>query len=124
MKHHNHADDFIEAIKLFRNLCSQQAQESLDDVLIDLYKRAGRMDEHIQLLGHKLQLVKDGVTKTARAGEMFCCSIEQEKSRLLGNLGWAYMQQEKYQLAEELYRYVASVLNVLSMIILSDVQHF
>ncbi|KAI3933801.1 hypothetical protein MKW92_038043 [Papaver armeniacum] len=116
MKHQIRADEVIEAIKLFRSLCSQQSQESLDNVLIDLYKRAGRIEEHIELLQHKLQLVEDGVsyggqrTKIARAqGKMYLCSIEHEKSRLLGNLGWAYMQQENYQVAEELYRKALSI---------------
>ncbi|KAI3894759.1 hypothetical protein MKW92_052237 [Papaver armeniacum] len=106
MKHQSRADEVIEEIKLFRSLCSQQAQESLDNVLIDLYK----------LLQHKLQLVEDGVsyggqrTKLARAqGKKYLCSIEHEKSRLLGNLGWAYMQQENYQVAEELYRKALSI---------------
>ncbi|KAI3980297.1 hypothetical protein MKX01_001368 [Papaver californicum] len=116
MKQLNRADEAIEAIKSFRNLCSQQAQESLDNVLIDLYKKAGRIDEHIELLQHKLQLVEDGVkyggkrTKIARAqGKKYLCSIEQEKSRILGNLGWANMQQENYQVAEELYRKALSI---------------
>ncbi|KAI3990647.1 hypothetical protein MKX01_022947 [Papaver californicum] len=97
-------------------MCSQQAQESLDNVLIDLYKKAGRIDEHIELLQHKLQLIEDDVTyggkrtKIARAqGKKYLCSIEQEKSRLLGNLGWAYTQQEKYQVAEELLRKALSI---------------
>ncbi|KAI3854308.1 hypothetical protein MKW92_050060 [Papaver armeniacum] len=112
MKQLNRAGEAIEAIKSFRSLCSQQAQESLDNVLIDLYKRAGRIDEHIELLQHKLQLVEDGGqrTKIARAqGKKYLCSIEHEKSRLLGNLGWAYMQQENYQVAEELYRKALSI---------------
>ncbi|KAI3835710.1 hypothetical protein MKW92_032134 [Papaver armeniacum] len=112
MKQLNRVDEAIEAIKSLRSLCSQQAQESLDNVLIDLYKRAGRIDEHIELLQHKLQLVEDGGqrTKIARAqGKKYLCSIEHEKSRLLGNLGWAYMQQENYQVAEELYRKALSI---------------
>ncbi|KAI3933797.1 hypothetical protein MKW92_038039 [Papaver armeniacum] len=116
---HDRADVVIEAIRSFRSLCSQQTQESLDYVLIDLYKRAGRINEHIELLQHKLQLVEDGVsydekqTKIARAqGKKYYCSIEHEKSsisRLLRNLGWAYMQQENYQLAEECYRKASSI---------------
>ncbi|RZC48385.1 hypothetical protein C5167_041338, partial [Papaver somniferum] len=116
VKKHNRFDVSIEAIKCFRSLCSQETQESLDNVLIDLYKRAGRLNEHIELLQHKLQLVEDGVTyggqrtKTARAqGNKYYCYIEQEKSRLLGNLGWAYMQQENYELAEESYRKALSI---------------
>ncbi|CAH8384757.1 unnamed protein product [Eruca vesicaria subsp. sativa] len=38
MKQQNRADEAIEAIQCFRDLCSRQAQESLDNVLIDLYK--------------------------------------------------------------------------------------
>ncbi|KAI3835885.1 hypothetical protein MKX03_035151 [Papaver bracteatum] len=51
-------------------------------------KRAGRIDEHIELLQHKLQLVEDGATycgkrtKTAKAqGKKYLCSIEHESSR-------------------------------------------
>ena len=38
MKQQNRADEAIDAIHSFRYLCSRQAQESLDNVLIDLYK--------------------------------------------------------------------------------------
>ena len=38
MKQLNRAEEAIEAIKSFRGLCSKQAQEPLDNVLIDLYK--------------------------------------------------------------------------------------
>ena len=38
MKQQDRSKEAIEAIKSFRNLCSKQAQESLDNVLIDLYK--------------------------------------------------------------------------------------
>lgn len=38
MKQQNRAEEAIEAIHSFRDLCSRQAQESLDNVLIDLYK--------------------------------------------------------------------------------------
>ncbi|KAF6139517.1 hypothetical protein GIB67_015474 [Kingdonia uniflora] len=111
MKQLNRTDEAIEAIKSFRHLCTNKAQESLDNVLIDLYKRAGRMDEHVELLDHKLKLIEDGVafggktTKISRSqGKKFHVSIEQERSRLLGNMAWAYIQQNQYQKAEELYR--------------------
>ncbi|RZC47007.1 hypothetical protein C5167_039949 [Papaver somniferum] len=116
MKQHNRVDVAIETIESFRSLCSQQTQDSLDNVLIDLYKRTGRIEKHIELLQHKLQLVEDGVTyggertQTARAqGKKYYCSIQHEKSRLLGNLGSAYMQQENHQVAEELYRKALSI---------------
>lgn len=38
MKQQDRAEEAIEAIKAFRDRCSKQAQESLDNVLIDLYK--------------------------------------------------------------------------------------
>lgn len=38
MKQQDRAEEAIEAIKSFRERCSRQAQESLDNVLIDLYK--------------------------------------------------------------------------------------
>jgi hypothetical protein len=44
-------------------------------------------------------------TKTARSlGKKFQVSIEQEATRLLGNLGWAYMQQSNFVAAEAVYR--------------------
>lgn len=38
MKQLNRTEEAIEAIKSFRGRCPKQAQESLDNVLIDLYK--------------------------------------------------------------------------------------
>lgn len=38
MKQLDRSEEAIEAIKSFRRFCSKQAQESLDNVLIDLYK--------------------------------------------------------------------------------------
>jgi hypothetical protein len=38
MKQQDRAEEAIEAIRSFRHLCSRQAQESLDNLLIDLYK--------------------------------------------------------------------------------------
>lgn len=38
MKQLDRTEEAIEAIKSFRNLCSKHAQESLDNVLMDLYK--------------------------------------------------------------------------------------
>eukprot|EP01018_Ginkgo_biloba_P019296 Gb_18147 [translate_table: standard] len=111
MKQQNRPEEAIEAIKSLRNRCSDQAQESLDNVLLDLYKRCGRLDDQIALLKHKLNLIHQGMafngkrTKTARSqGKKFQVSIEQEATRLLGNLGWAYMQQNNYIAAEAVYR--------------------
>lgn len=38
MKQQDRTGEAIEAIRSFRHLCSKQAQESLDNLLIDLYK--------------------------------------------------------------------------------------
>lgn len=38
MKQQDRAEEAIEAIVSFRHLCSKNAQESLDNLLIDLYK--------------------------------------------------------------------------------------
>lgn len=38
MKQLDRSQEAIEAISSFRGLCSKQSQESLDNVLIDLYK--------------------------------------------------------------------------------------
>ncbi|XVE78060.1 hypothetical protein DITRI_Ditri13aG0113900 [Diplodiscus trichospermus] len=111
MKQLNRSEEAIEAIKSFRGRCSKQAQESLDNVLIDLYKKCGKVDEQIDLLKRKLRLIYQGEifngkpTKTARShGKKFRVSVKQETSRLLGNLGWAYMQKSNYLTAEVVYR--------------------
>ncbi|OMO61299.1 Tetratricopeptide TPR-1 [Corchorus capsularis] len=111
MKQLNRSEEAIEAIKSFRGRCSKQAQESLDNVLIDLYKKCGKVDEQIDLLKRKLRLIYQGEifngkpTKTARShGKKFQVSVKQETSRLLGNLGWAYMQKLNYLTAEVVYR--------------------
>ena len=38
MKQLNRSDEAIEAIKSFRHLCPYDSQESLDNVLVELYK--------------------------------------------------------------------------------------
>ncbi|MCO5560929.1 hypothetical protein L7F22_014549 [Adiantum nelumboides] len=116
MKQQNRPEEAIEAIKSLRYRCSDHAQESLDNVLLDLYKRCGRLDDQVALLKHKLHLIHQGLafngrrTKTARSqGKKFQVSIEQEATRLLGNLGWAYMQQSNYAAAEAVYRKALSI---------------
>ncbi|CAM9002641.1 unnamed protein product [Rhodiola kirilowii] len=111
MKQLDRTEEAIEAIKSFRRLCSKNSQDSLDNVLIDLYKKAGKVEEQIHLLKQKLRLIYQGdafngrLTKTARShGKKFQVSVQQEISRLLGNLGWAYMQQKNYISAEVVYR--------------------
>ncbi|XP_059626872.1 protein SULFUR DEFICIENCY-INDUCED 1-like [Cornus florida] len=90
MKRLDKSEEAIEAINSFRVFCSKQAQDSLDNVLIDLYKKCGRVDEQIALLKHKLRLIYQGhvfngkPTKTARShGKKFQISVKQETSRIL-----------------------------------------
>ncbi|KAJ8471273.1 hypothetical protein OPV22_025616 [Ensete ventricosum] len=111
MKQQDRAEDAVEAIRSFRHLCPKQAQESLDNLLIDLYKKCGRVEEQIELLKQKLHMIYLGeafngkTTKTARShGKKFQINIKQETARILGNLGWAYMQQNNYGAAEVVYR--------------------
>ncbi|KFK34369.1 hypothetical protein AALP_AA5G136400 [Arabis alpina] len=116
MKQQDRAEEAIEAIKSLRVRCSDQAQESLDNILLDLYKRCGRLDDQIGLLKHKLFLIQKGLafngkrTKTARSqGKKFQVSVEQEATRLLGNLGWALMQRDNFVEAEDAYRRALSI---------------
>ncbi|KAK8961761.1 hypothetical protein KSP40_PGU019093 [Platanthera guangdongensis] len=110
MKQQDRAEEAIEAIRSFRHLCSNQAQESLDNLLIDFYKKCGMVEEQIELLKQKLRKIYLGeafngkTTKTARShGKKFQVSIKQETSRVLGNLGWAYMQRRDFAAAETVY---------------------
>ncbi|GER41141.1 tetratricopeptide repeat protein [Striga asiatica] len=112
MKQLDRTQEAIEAVKSFRRLCPRHAQESLDNVLFDLYKvKCGNVDEQIALLKHKLKKIYFGEafngkpTKTARShGKKFQVSVRQETSRILGNLGWAYMQKSNFMAAEVVYR--------------------
>ncbi|KAG5252183.1 protein SULFUR DEFICIENCY-INDUCED [Salix suchowensis] len=105
------AEEAIEAVKSFRGRCSKQAQESLDNVLIDLYKKCGKVEEQIEMIKRKLRSIYQGEafngkpTKTARShGKKLQVSVKQETSRLLGNLGWAYMQKTNFIAAEVVYK--------------------
>ncbi|XP_030513780.2 protein POLLENLESS 3-LIKE 1-like [Rhodamnia argentea] len=116
MKQLNRSDEAIEAIKSFRHLCPFDSQESLDNVLIELYKRSGRIEEEIEMLQHKLRLIEEGKgfsasrTKTARSqGKKIQVTREQERSRILGNLAWAHLQLSNYEITEGLYREALSL---------------
>ncbi|MFS7975661.1 putative tetratricopeptide-like helical domain superfamily [Helianthus anomalus] len=111
MKQLDRTEEAIEAIKSFRCLCPKSSQESLDNVLIDLFKKCGKVDEQIALLKQKLRMIYRGEvfngkpTKTARShGKKFQVSVRQETSRILGNLGWAYMQKNNFLAAEVVYK--------------------
>ncbi|KAJ0043969.1 hypothetical protein Pint_17775 [Pistacia integerrima] len=116
MKQLNRPDEAIEAIKSFRHLCPYDSQESLDNVLIELYKRSGRIAEEIEMLLCKLKKIEEGIafggakTKLARSqGKKIQITVAQERSRILGNLAWAYLQQNNYELAEQYYRKALSL---------------
>ncbi|CAJ1962984.1 unnamed protein product [Sphenostylis stenocarpa] len=111
MKQLNRSDEAIEAIRSFRHLCPSDSQDSLDNILVELFKRSGRVDEEIAMLHHKLKQIEDGITfvgrttKQARSqGKKIQITAEQEISRILGNLAWAYLQKGDYKTAEEHYR--------------------
>ncbi|XP_060174540.1 protein POLLENLESS 3-like [Lycium barbarum] len=116
MKQLDRSDEAIEAIKSFRHLCPFESQESIDNILIELYKRSGRIEEEIEVLELKLKNVEEGIafggkkTKIARSqGKKVQITIEKEYSRLLGNLAWSHMQLKNYNLAEEYYRKALSL---------------
>ncbi|XP_019161791.1 PREDICTED: protein SULFUR DEFICIENCY-INDUCED 1-like isoform X1 [Ipomoea nil] len=111
MKQLDRCEEAIEAVKSFRGLCSFQSQDSFDNVLLDLYKKCGKVDEQIVLLKQKLRKIYQGKvfngrpTKTARShGKKFQVSVQQETARILGSLGWAYMMKSNFITAEVIYR--------------------
>ncbi|KAF3498611.1 hypothetical protein DY000_02054013 [Brassica cretica] len=88
-------EETIKAIKSIRVWCSDQAHESLDNILLDLYKDS---------------LLTGKRTKTAGSqGKKFQVSVEQEATRLLRNLGWALMQRDNFVEAEDAYRRALSI---------------
>lgn len=81
-----------------------------------MIQRCGRLDDQIELLRHKQYLIKKGrvfngkPTKIALSqGIKFQVSVEQETTRLLGNLGWTLMQKNNYKEAEDAYRRALSI---------------
>ncbi|KAE8814755.1 Protein POLLENLESS 3-LIKE 2 [Hordeum vulgare] len=111
LKQANRAEEAIEAIRSFRDRCPNEAQESLDNILLDLYKKCGRTKEQIEMLTVKLRMVDEDLAsgrwkaKLSKShGRVVYLYLRDEKARLLGNLAWAYMQSENYEEAEMLYR--------------------
>ncbi|KAF7096163.1 hypothetical protein CFC21_098153 [Triticum aestivum] len=111
LKQANRAEEAIEAIRSFRHRCPNEAQESLDNIPLDLYKKCGRTKEQIEMLTVKLRMVDEDLAsgrwkaKLSKShGRVVYLSLRDEKARLLGNLAWAYMQSENYEEAEMLYR--------------------
>ncbi|WZZ44728.1 hypothetical protein YC2023_040987 [Brassica napus] len=89
------AEEAIEAIKSLRVWCSDQAHESLDNILLDLYKDSPLTGKQTKTVGSQ--------------GKKFQVSFEKEASRLLGNLGWALMQKDNFVEAEDAYRRALSI---------------
>ncbi|KAL1205335.1 Protein POLLENLESS 3 [Cardamine amara subsp. amara] len=111
MKQLDRADEGIEAIKSFRYLCSLESQDSIDNLLLELYKKSGRIEEEAELLEHKLKTLEQGMGFGGRIlrakkvqGKYVNMTIEQEKARILGNLGWVHLQLHNYGIAEQHYR--------------------
>ncbi|XP_051200849.1 uncharacterized protein [Lolium perenne] len=116
LKQANRAEEAIEAIRTFRDRCPNEAQDSLDNILIDLYKKCGRTKEQIEMLTVKLRIVDEDLasgrwkTKLSKShGRVVYLSLRDEKARLLGNLAWAHMQSENYEEAEMLYRQALAI---------------
>jgi hypothetical protein len=72
MKQQDRAEEAIEAIRSFRHLCSRQAQESLDNLLIDLYK--------VHFASHLAILVTYFLNSNVMSNLMFR-NVEKLKSR-------------------------------------------
>ena len=93
MKQRGYLTEAIDAIRSLRHLCPKQSQESLDIILLDLYKASGRTKEEIELLKQKLRKIYLGeafhgkTTKRARShGRKIHVSVKQETSRVLVRL--------------------------------------
>ncbi|KAL4632814.1 hypothetical protein ACB092_04G078000 [Castanea dentata] len=72
--------------------------------------RSGRVEEEIEVLQHKLKHIEEGIAfsgrraETARSqGEKVQITVVQEMSKILGNLAWAYLQQNNYSSVKEHY---------------------
>lgn len=90
MKQRGYLAEAIGAVRSLRHLCPKQSQESLDNILLDLYKASGRTKEEIELLKQKLRKIYLGeafhgrTTKRARShGRKIHVSVKQETSRVL-----------------------------------------
>ncbi|KAK6125922.1 hypothetical protein DH2020_040340 [Rehmannia glutinosa] len=105
------AGDRVDSALKDMAIVMKQQNRAEEAMKLSSHCRCGRLDDQIALLRHKLFLIQQGMafngkrTKTARSqGKKFQVSVEQEATRLLGNLGWALMQQNNYIEAEEAYR--------------------
>ncbi|VVB07883.1 unnamed protein product [Arabis nemorensis] len=116
MEQLDRSDEGIEAIKSFRYLCPFESQDSIDNLLLELYKKSGRIQEEAELLEHKLKNLEQGstfgggITIAKRSHrKQINMTIEQEKARILGNLAWVHLQLHNYGIAEQYYRNALSL---------------
>ncbi|CAH8381567.1 unnamed protein product [Eruca vesicaria subsp. sativa] len=116
MKQLNRSDEGIEAIKSFRYLCPFESQDSIDNVLFELYKKSGRLQEEAELLEHKLKTLEQDTHYGGRNtivkrshGKQINLTMEQEKARILGNLAWVHLQLHNYGISEHYYRNALSL---------------
>ncbi|CAN4113726.1 unnamed protein product [Withania somnifera] len=93
------------SIKSFRHLCSKQAQESLQNLLLDLFNKCGKVEEQIVLLKQKMRQIYEGKLfngkpiKIARShGKKIQVTISQEITRVLGNFMAAEVVYKKAQM--------------------------
>ncbi|XP_019095578.1 PREDICTED: protein POLLENLESS 3-LIKE 1, partial [Camelina sativa] len=107
----------IEAVKSYRYLCPFESQDSIDNLLLDLYKKSGRIQEEAELLERKLKTLEQQDTHYGGRiiavkrsyGKQNNKTIEQEKARILGNLAWVHLQLHNYGIAEQYYRNALSL---------------
>ncbi|KAG2242991.1 hypothetical protein Bca52824_095159 [Brassica carinata] len=59
MKQLDRSDEGIEAIKSFRYLCPFEAQDSIDNLLLELYKKSGRIREEAELLEQTIRSTRN-----------------------------------------------------------------
>ncbi|XP_010441898.1 PREDICTED: protein POLLENLESS 3-LIKE 1-like [Camelina sativa] len=75
----------IEAVKSYRYLCPFESQDSIDNLLLDLYKKSGRIQEEAELLERKLKTLEHYGGRIIAAKRNYRKqnnkTIEQEKAR-------------------------------------------
>ncbi|XP_010415133.1 PREDICTED: protein POLLENLESS 3-LIKE 1 [Camelina sativa] len=89
----------------------------MDNLLLDLYKKSGRIQEEAELLEHKLKTLEQ--QDTHNGGRIIAVkrsyrkqnnkTIEQEKAQILGNLAWVHLPLHNYAIAEQYYRNALSL---------------
>eukprot|EP00257_Ricinus_communis_P018510 XP_015577246.1 uncharacterized protein LOC8265513 [Ricinus communis] len=102
--------DPSKAISLF--WAAINAGDRVDSALKDMavvMKQLDRSDEAIEAIKSFRHLCAYDSQESLIAREKVQITVEQERSRILGNLAWAYLQHHDYGLAEQHYRKALSV---------------